>query len=61
MESLAAGRWNRQRTKTSRSGICINYAAAEGDTHLDHDIIASFRKRHLAALAGLFAQVLLLC
>ena len=61
MESSAAGRWNRRRTKTLRSGIGLNYVAAEGDTHPDHDTIAAFRKRHLAALAGLFVQVLLLC
>jgi hypothetical protein len=26
------------------------------DAHLDHDIFAEFRKRHLEALAGLFTQ-----
>jgi transposase len=31
------------------------------DQHPDHDSIAEFRKRHLAALAGLFQQVLQLC
>ena len=29
--------------------------------HPDHDTIAAFRQRHLAALAGLFVQVLRLC
>src|SRR5207245_2189433 len=29
--------------------------------HPDHDSIAEFRKRHLAALSGLFLQVLQLC
>src|SRR5438128_3697903 len=29
--------------------------------HPDHDSIAEFRKRHLAALSGLFVQVLQLC
>jgi hypothetical protein len=29
--------------------------------HPDHDTIASFRKNHLAAIKGLFLQVLLLC
>jgi transposase len=29
--------------------------------HPDHDTIAEFRQRHLAALAGLFTQALLLC
>jgi transposase len=32
-----------------------------GDQHPDHDSIAEFRKRHLAALADLFVQVLRLC
>ena len=32
-----------------------------GDQHPDHDTIAAFRQRHLAALAGLFVQVLQLC
>lgn len=31
------------------------------DQHPDHDTIASFRKRHLKALHGLFVQVLRLC
>ena len=32
-----------------------------GDQHPDHDTIAAFRQRHLAALAALFVQVLQLC
>jgi transposase len=32
-----------------------------GDQHSDHATIAQFRKRHLEALSGLFAQALLLC
>jgi hypothetical protein len=32
-----------------------------GDQHPDHDSIAEFRRRHLAALAGLFVQGLRLC
>jgi transposase len=32
-----------------------------GDQHPDHATIAEFRKRHLEALSGLFAQALLLC
>ena len=31
------------------------------DQHPDHDTIAEFRKRHLAALSGIFLQVLRLC
>ena len=31
------------------------------DQHPDHDTIAEFRRRHLAALAGLFVEVLRLC
>ena len=31
------------------------------DQHPDHDSIAAFRQRHLAALAGLFLEVLQLC
>lgn len=32
-----------------------------GDQHPDHDTIAAFRQQHLAALSGLFVQVLQLC
>jgi hypothetical protein len=39
----------------------VAYRVLAADQHPDHDTIAAFRKRHLAALAGLFLQVLLLC
>ena len=39
----------------------VAYRVLAADQHPDHDTIASFRKRHLGALAGLFLQVLLLC
>jgi transposase len=39
----------------------VPYRVLAGNTHPDHDSIASFRRRHLAALAGLFTQVLRLC
>lgn len=39
--------------------IAFRYLAA--DEHPDHTTLAEFRKRHLAALAGLFVQVLQLC
>ncbi len=39
----------------------VAYRVLTGDQHPDHDTIASFRKRHLKALADLFVQVLLLC
>lgn len=39
----------------------VAYRVLTGDQHPDHATIASFRKRHLEALAGLFVQVLLLC
>ena len=39
----------------------VAYRYLSADTHPDHDTIAACRKRHLAALAGLFVQVLLLC
>jgi transposase len=32
-----------------------------GEQHPDHDTIAAFRQQHLAALSGLFVQVLQLC
>ena len=31
------------------------------DQHPDHDTIAAFRVRHLAAVSGMFIQVLRLC
>ena len=39
--------------------VAFRYLSA--DEHPDHDTIAEFRKRHLAALAGLFVQALQLC
>lgn len=39
----------------------VAFRVLSGDQHPDHDCIADFRKRHLPALAGLFAQVLQLC
>jgi transposase len=39
----------------------IAFRVLAADQHPDHDSLAEFRKRHLAALAGLFVQVLRLC
>ena len=39
----------------------VPFRVLTGNQHPDHDSIAAFRKRHLAALAGLFLQVLRLC
>ena len=39
--------------------VAFRYLA--GDQHPDHDTVAEFRRRHLAALADLFTQALLLC
>ena len=39
----------------------VAFRVLAGDQHPDHDTIATFRKEHLGALAGLFAQVLQLC
>lgn len=39
----------------------VGFRVLAGDQHPDHDCIADFRQRHLAALGGLFAQVLMLC
>lgn len=36
----------------------VPYRVLSANQHPDHDSIAGFRKRHLAALAGLFVQVL---
>ena len=36
----------------------VPYRVLSANQHPDHDTIAAFRKRHLQALAGLFAQVL---
>ena len=39
----------------------IPYRVLAANQHPDHDSIAAFRQQHLAALAGLFTQVLALC
>jgi len=39
----------------------VPYRVLAADQHPDHASIADFRKRHLAALANLFVQVLRLC
>ncbi len=39
----------------------VPYRVLAANQHPDHDSIASFRQRHLPALAGLFTQVLRLC
>ncbi len=39
----------------------VPYRVLAANSHPDHDSLAAFRQRHLAALAGLFAQVLDLC
>lgn len=39
----------------------VAFRVLSGDQHPDHDSIASFRKRHLRSLGGLFVQVLVLC
>jgi transposase len=39
----------------------VAFRVLAGDRHPDHDSISTFRKEHIEALGGLFAQVLLLC
>lgn len=39
----------------------VAFRFLSGDQHPDHDTIAAFRERHLAALKNLFLQVLKLC
>lgn len=39
----------------------VPFRVLSADTHPDHTAIATFRKRHLQALGGLFLQVLRLC
>ncbi|HSN27575.1 MAG TPA: IS1182 family transposase [Kofleriaceae bacterium] len=39
----------------------VAFRVLAGNQHPDHDSVASFRKRHLDALSGLFGQVLRLC
>jgi transposase len=50
---------SRKIEKRTYEDVAFRYLS--GDQHPDHDTIASFRKRHLDALAGLFTQALLLC
>lgn len=39
----------------------VPFRVLAANQHPDHDSIAAFRQQHLAALAGLFTQVLVLC
>ena len=39
----------------------VAFRVLAGDQHPDHDSIATFRQRHLSAVAALFGQVLRLC
>lgn len=39
----------------------VPFRVLSGDRHPDHASISEFRRRHLAALAGLFTQVLVMC
>ena len=39
----------------------VPYRVLAANQHPDHDTLAAFRQQHLAALAGLFGQVLALC
>ena len=39
----------------------VPYRVLAANQHPDHDSLAAFRQTHLAALAGLFADVLALC
>jgi transposase len=50
---------SRKIERATHEDVAFRYLSA--DTHPDRDTIASFRKRHLEALAGLFVQVLRLC
>ena len=50
---------SRQIERKTYEDVAFRYLAA--DQHPDHDTIASFRQRHLEALAGLFLQALQLC
>jgi len=50
---------SRKMEQATHEDVAFRYLSAE--THPEHDTIAGFRKRHLAALARLFVQVLLLC
>jgi transposase len=50
---------SRKIERASHEDVAFRFLSA--DTHPDHDTIATFRKRHLEALAGLFVQALRLC
>jgi transposase len=50
---------SRQIKKRTHEDVAFRVIAA--NRHPDHDSICEFRKRHLKALAGLFAQILRLC
>ena len=50
---------SRKMERATHEDVAFRYLS--GDTHPDHDTLASFRKRHLEALAGLFVQALQLC
>jgi transposase len=50
---------SRKIERATHEDVAVRVLAA--DQHPDHDSIAAFRQRHLAALAGLFVQVLRLC
>jgi transposase len=50
---------SRRIERATYEDVAVRVLAA--DQHPDHDSLAEFRKRHLAALAGLFVQVLRLC
>jgi transposase len=50
---------SRKIEKETREDVAFRILAA--GHHPDHDTIAEFRKNHLAALKGLFLQILLVC
>jgi len=50
---------SRKIEKASYENVAFRYLAA--NQHPDHDTLAEFRRRHLAAMAVLFVQVLRLC
>jgi len=50
---------SRKIERATYEDVAVRVLAA--DQHPDHDSLAAFRARHLAALAGLFVQVLRLC
>jgi len=50
---------SRKIERKTHEDVAFRFLAA--DQHPDHDTIASFRQRHLEALAGLFTQALQMC